>query len=274
MQSFRAIPRVEAAPELFEGGHLWLQEKVDGGPFRFELLDSGRLRVGDDERVYEPEAAPPEYQHAVRHVREECEWGALRSAVDDVESVVFFGQAMHRRRIEYDWDDTPSFLGFDIWSGAKDAFLGVDSVEHVFERLGLRSVNTFAKEVRAVDFDPDSYEVPPSNWYDGPAAGVVIRNKRGAVAQMEHPTLGTQDGPVVETLSGTELARELVTARRVRRAVVGLERRDTAATFDSVYERVIEQAFRETHPTRFTADTVEMRAFRSEAAAQIQELME
>lgn len=274
MQSFRPIPGVEAAPDLFEGGHLWIQEKVDGGPFRFQLLDSGRLRVGDDERTYDPEAVPPQYRHAVRHVRETCEWGALRSAVDDVESVVFFGQAMQRHRIEYDWDDTPSFLGFDVWSEAKEAFLSVDAVDHVFERLGLQSVNTFAKEVRAVDFDPDSYEVPQSNWYDGPAAGVVIRNKRGAVAQLANPTVEAQDDPAVEPASGTELARELVTAHRVQRAVASLERRGISATFESVYERVLESLFRETHPARFDADAVEMRDFRSEVAAQTRQLLE
>lgn len=37
MKQFPSIPRVANAPHgIFEGGHLWILEKVDGANFRFQ----------------------------------------------------------------------------------------------------------------------------------------------------------------------------------------------------------------------------------------------
>lgn len=266
MHSVRDIPPVTAvAEELFDGGHLWIQELLVGAPFRFQLQSSGRLRVGDDETEYDPEDVTPQYRHAVRHIRESCDWGALRSAVDDVESVVFVGQAMQQCGLDYEWERTPSFLGTDVWLGEKEAFLGVDTVEHIFERLGLDPVNTFAKEVRAADFDPSSYEFPQSAWYDGPAAGVVVRNKRGSCGTLANPVVDVTSDPSFAPTTPDALAAELVTAASVQRVVTALERQDRHATFDAVYERVLEAIFRETEPSRF-GDDVDLRAFRSAVA--------
>ncbi|SEP06685.1 hypothetical protein SAMN04487948_112121 [Halogranum amylolyticum] len=271
MHQFRDLPPVSTGVDgLLDGGHLWLQELLVGGPFRFQLQSSGRLRVGDDEAEYDPEDAPPQYRHTVRHVRESCDWSALRSAVDDVQSVVFFGRAIHNRGLDYDWERTPSFLGTDVWVGEKDAFLGVDTVEHVFERLGLDPVNTFAKELRAVDFDPSSYEFPQSAWYDGPAAGVVVRNKRGACGTLENPAVDVAEDPSVDPTTAEELAAEVVTPSRVQRVVATLERQGRPATFDAVYDRLLESVFRELHPSRF-AD-LDRRVFRSTVAERTRRL--
>lgn len=270
MHPFRDIPPVSAAPAgLLDGGHLWIQELLVGGPFRFQLQSSGRIRVGDDEAEYDPEDVPPQYRHVVRHVRESCDWGALRSAVDDVESVVFYGQAMHQSGLDYDWARTPSFLGTDIWSDEKGAFLGVDTVEHIFERLGLTPVNTFAKEVRAVDFDPDSYTFPQSAWYDGPAAGVVVRNKRGTCGLLCNTEVTVDAVDAVDPSEARPtvdaLTTETVTDRRVRQVVATLEQTGRPVTFEAVYERVLDDLFRELQPSRFT--DVDIRAFRSAVAA-------
>lgn len=155
MKTFPSIPRIENAPSaLFKQGHLWIQEKVDGANIRFQLQDSGRIRFGDRSRVYQGDDIPAPYQHAVRHVRERLDRTALRNAIADVDTVVFVGEAMHKHTIDYDWDRTPSFLGFDIWSGTKEEFLPPDNVEKIYRRLGLHPINTFQKEVRAIDFDP------------------------------------------------------------------------------------------------------------------------
>lgn len=281
MQPFRHPPDVSAAPEgLLTGGHLWIQEAVVGAPFRFQLRDSGRLRVADDEQTYDPEDVPPQYRHVVRHVRETCDWPALRSAVDDVESVVFYGQAMQHCGLDYDWQRTPAFLGSDVWSGAKSDFLGVDTVEHIFERLGLDPLNTVAKEVRAVDFDPERYEFPASAWYDGPVAGVVLRNKRGQCARLDNPDVAVSaatDTAVTDAdadTSADELAATLVTTERVQRVVSALDAQGYPPTFDAVYGRVLEALFRETPPERFEGDGFDRRAFRSAVAARTRQQLD
>lgn len=54
MKQFPSISRVENAPDgLFESGHLWLLEKVDGAHLRFQLQDSGLVRFGDQDKHFE-----------------------------------------------------------------------------------------------------------------------------------------------------------------------------------------------------------------------------
>lgn len=270
MKSYPPIPRVADAPDgLFEDGHLWLLEKVDGAQFRFQLRESGLIRFGDRNRVYDdPDAVPEPYQHAVRHVRTSLDRDALRNAVDDVEALVFFGEAMHRRVIDYDWERTPSFLGFDVWSARKDEFYPVDTVERIFDRLGLRSVNVFERERRARDFDPDSYSVPRSAWYDGPAEGVVVRNKRGGRAALRHESFREVETPEPLDASAAEAAARYATRRRFETLARGLEEQGRPVTFEALYERVLEDIVREAHGRLYHDDaTVDLAAFRSEVGA-------
>lgn len=187
MKDFPPIPHVDdVADEVLDRGHLWIQERIDGDPLRFRIRNDGLIRFGDDRTVFDPEAVPLRYRHAVRHVRERLDRDALREAVEDVASIVFFGRATQRRTIDYEWERTPSFLGCDVWVGTDGTgaerdgrFLPPDRVAQVYRRLGLEPVNAFEREVHVRDFHPGTFEVPDSKWYDGPAAGVVVRNKRG-----------------------------------------------------------------------------------------------
>ncbi|HET7323652.1 MAG TPA: RNA ligase family protein [Halococcus sp.] len=277
MKKFPSIPRVANAPDrLLEEGHLWLLEKVDGANVRFQLQQSGVILFGDRNRVYEdPDAIPAPYQHAVRHIRENLDREALRSAVDTVEDVVFFGEAMHHHTISYDWERTPSFLGFGVWSADAAAFYPFDTVEQIFSRLDLESVNAFEKECRARYFDPDSYMIPQSKWYDGPAEGVIIWNKRGQRAKLLHPEFREVDETVPVNAPAEELAAKYATRRRFEKLAAKLDDRHQSATFDKLYERILEDIVREEHKKLHHGDTnVDMQTFRSEVAALTREFLE
>ena len=277
MKDFPPVPNVTDAPDrLFEEGHLWLLEKVDGAGFRFQLQQSGLLRFGDRNRVYDdPDAVPEPYQHAVRHVRENLDRNALRSAVDDVEDIVFFGEAMHHHRISYDWGRTPSVLGVDVWSADAGKFRPPDAAEAIFKGIGLEPVNVFERECRARDFDPDSYTVPQSNWYDGPAEGVVVRNKRGQRAKILHPERRERNGPEPITGSAEEAATAYATRGRFRNLVTRLEEQGRPVTFEPLYERVLEDITREAHARlHHSQSDVEMGDFRSEVAALTREFLD
>ena len=277
MKKFPSIPRVANAPDgLFEKGHLWLLEKVDGANFRFQLQQSGLILFGDRSRVYEdPDAIPTPYQHAVRHIRENLDRDALRSAVDMVEDIVFFGEAMHHHTINYDWERTPSFLGFGVWSADANTFYPFDTVERVFSRLSLESVNAFEKECRARYFDPDSYTIPQSKWYDGPAEGVIIWNKRGHRAKLLHPAFREVDETVPVDASAEELAAKYATQRRFEKLATKLDDRHQAVTFDRLYERALEDIVREEHKQLHHGDTnADMQVFRSEVAALTREYLD
>lgn len=271
MKTYPPLPHIEDAPgDRFEG-HLWILEKVDGAHLRFQLRESGRIRFGGRDRVYnDSEAIPEPYQHAVRHVRERLDRTALRDAVDNVESVVFFGEAMHRHTIDYDWDRIPSFLGFDVWSATDEAFLGPDVVKQVFERTGLQAVNAVERELPARDFDPGTYTVPQSAWYDGPAEGVVVRSKTGQRAQLLHPDFqeSNEKATVEIDASSDELAERYATAERFEKLAADIERNDGAVDFDRLYDRALEDITREAHPTLYRgSQDVELGEFRSAVAA-------
>ncbi|GGL36467.1 hypothetical protein GCM10009037_20040 [Halarchaeum grantii] len=270
MKSYPSIPRVATAPDgLLEDGHLWLVEKVDGANFRFQLRSSGALRFGDRSHVYDDaDAMPTAYAHAVRHVREHLDRDALRRAVADVEDVVFFGEAMHHHTIDYDWDRTPSFLGFDVWSEADDAFRPPDAAEQIYERLGLQPVNVFEREVNTRDFDPDDYAIPTSKYRDGPAEGVIIRDKQGRRAKLLHPDYREVDDTVPVDASAEELATRYATRRRFEKLHAKLDDHDQPATVDTLYQRMLEDILREEHKQlRHGSEPVDMQAFRSTIAA-------
>ena len=259
-------PIEDAPPALLESGHLWLQEAVDGCPVRFQLAETGAILVGDDERLFEVEEAPLHYRRAVRHLEMTLDRDALREAVPAVTAITFYGVATCRRRIVYDWNRLPPVLGTDVWSATEESFLPPDTVEQVFQRLGLDPLPAIAKEIRAVDFDPESYEIPDSEWADEPAAGVVVRNKRGGRALIERtePPLG-DDGGRFER-SATELLDEQLTPALLDRLAGDLEREGWPVTSETLYERALEAAARRLGPAPFEDGVVEPAALREAVA--------
>ncbi|MDZ5812448.1 hypothetical protein U4E84_13945 [Halorubrum sp. AD140] len=193
MRRFPPLPHIDDsdAPDDLLEGHLWLLELIDGTGLRFSMDESGLLRFGGPETTdVDLDAVPLALRPAVRHVRGRFDREALRGAVAAPAAVTFLGVATHHRGTDYDWDRIPPFLGTDVWVGADGeetagadtgdgAFRPPDAAAAIFEGVGLDPVNAVAREVNARDFDPDEYAVPTSAWRDGPAAGVVVRNKRG-----------------------------------------------------------------------------------------------
>lgn len=275
MNQFPATPAVADAPAELLTGHLWLLELIDGRPLRFQLQDSGLLRVGDAETIYDdPEEIPLPLRRAVRHIRESLDREALRTAVDDVAQVTFFGVATTRESVPYDLDSMPPFLGTDVWSADSEAFRPPDAADGIFARLGLDAVNTFEREAHARDFAVDTYEVPESAWYDGPAAGVVIRNKQGQRGTLTNPAVDPPDDEQLPDHSVDELAESYTTADDIDSVVTTLESAGQPATVDAVAGRLLE-AIGRTHPTRFTgSDRVDTDALRSAIASRVQQHLE
>lgn len=276
MKAYPSIPLLADAPdELLDSGHLWLTEWIDGAVLRIQLRESGLLRFGDREQVYDdPDAIPAPYRPAVQHVRERLDRNALRAAVDDVESVVLFGAATYRRTIEYDWDRIPPFLGFDVWSDDAETFRPPDVTEKVFEQLGLTPVNAFERERNTRDFDPGTYRVPDSAWYDGPAKGVVIHNKKGGRAKLLHPDFETTDDLSPIDDSPEELAERLATDRRFEAIAADLRSRGQPVSFETLHERAFEAIVREEHGRLFDGDSsVDLLAFRSAVAERTGEFL-
>jgi len=268
MRAFPPLPTVADAPPSLFDGHLWIQEWVCGGLLRVQLRESGLLRFGDTERVFDGDV-PRGYRHAVRHVRERFDRDALRGALDDVEAAVFYGVATRQQPLDYDWASLPPFLGFDAFDAGGDAFLPPDAVAALYERLGLTALPAIQKELRGADFDPDDYATPASAWRDGPAAGVLVRNKTGDRAVLHADGLDAPE-PVAFDADPSALAERFVTEERVDRA------RDAAdpADVDAVVDRVLELLAREEYARLYADDApVDVAAFESAAAARARALL-
>jgi hypothetical protein len=266
VKEFPPLPDVADAPGVLEG-HLWLQELVDGGPLRFRVDDRG-LEFADDDRLFDRWDEPLPYARSVRLVRESFDAAGLRAQVEEPSEYVFFGVATFARSIDYDWDRLPPFLGTDVHS-PDDGFLPPDRVARAFDRLGLVPVNALAKEVPARDFDPASYDVPASAWYDGPAAGVVVRNKRGGRARIERDRSG-EAAVDPDDADAATLVDRFVTDGRIDAAADALADEDRQPTVDAVLERVVETVAREQQPRLAGVGGIDERAFRAAVAERVQ----
>lgn len=179
---FPDISSYDGTDHVFDSGHLWITEWIVGDPLRFQLTNDGFVRFGTADRVLTHDAIPLSVQSAVRAVRNDFDRTAFRAAVDDTESVTFHGVATHSRTLPYDLDDIPTFIGTAIYDETWGRSLPPDTVEKVFDRVGLASVDPVDREVRAADLDPARYQLPTSAWLDGKAPGVVFINKGGGRA--------------------------------------------------------------------------------------------
>ena len=263
MKEYPQVPRPADAPvRLFAEGHLWVLEHVDGGLLRFQVRGDNAVRFGDRTTVHgDIESVPLPYRSAVRHVQAHLDREALRAAVDDPGRVVFFAVSTHRRAVPYDFDRLPPALGLDIWDG--DRFLTPDAVHQIFDRLGLEPVPAVERELPARDFDPDRYTVPGSAWYDGPAAGVVVCNKRGDRARLLHPEFRDEPSVTVDRDAET-LVAAYATRHLFERLVTALQDRGQPVTVDTLSGRVLEELAREHHHELYLADDhVDMRRVRT-----------
>ncbi|MFC7205249.1 hypothetical protein ACFQJC_17200 [Haloferax namakaokahaiae] len=232
------------------------------------MKPSGLLVFGDRERVFED--VPPPYEHAVRHVREQFDRDAFHDAVDDPSAYVFFGVAPCNVGIDYDWDRIPPFLGRAVWNEDKERLLPIDKAERVFERLGLTPMNSFQKEVNVRDFHPERFEIPESAWYSGPAAGVVIENRRGGTALIQEIVVDEKSN--YEPIQGepTAVSNDLVTKARISRAIEAIETHGKTATTTEVHARVFEMVVREEY-VRLDQGSIDWKTLRSAVGSAVAE---
>lgn len=200
MRRYPPLRSVEEAPDVLEGGHLWLLEYVTGPVLGFSMDDSGLLTFGLDGEPFE--STPPSLRQSVNHVRDSIDRDSLRAGVEDVSDFVFYGIATRYEGIDYDWTALSPFLGIDIWAGSEGRFVSPDVSERVFDAIGLSPVPAFRKEVPTREFDPQRVDFPHSHWRDGQAAGIIVRNKAGGRAVLENPSTDSMS-PSSEDASST-----------------------------------------------------------------------
>ena len=268
MKPYPPLPDLDAPDAPSFEGSVWIRELVLGDALRFGVADGGYLRFAAGERTF-AEDPPLRLRRAVRHVERSFDVEALLREASHPADLVFYGVATVRDGIEYDWARLPPFLGFDAWDGGRERWLPNDAVDRAFEGLGLAGVNAFEKELPVRHFYPGRYEVPDSAWYDGPAAGVVVRDSHGTRAVRRNPESRPSEdaGPDLPT-DPEALAAAVVTADLVERLATGI---GDGGKFDALFEATLDESFRLAHAVAEGWEEAEMRAFRGATAERVRE---
>ncbi len=160
-----------------------IEEKMDGANFRFGVID-GKFRAGSRRVDFTPLMYPP--NEPTTPVMNESALGQFFKAVmyafanyaDKLkDGYVYFAEYMIPHTLDYDWDNTPLLLGFDIYDVNVQRFLGYDEKIKEFQRIGMPTV-PLVKRMKLRDLTVEEYEklIPKSKYRDGVAEGVVIKD--------------------------------------------------------------------------------------------------
>lgn len=180
-------PDNKASRGLFADGAVIVQEKLDGANFRLmreahldeQYYADGRTLVFGSRNVQFKNVKDEnkQFAHAMEFVRERVS----DADIETVEQVVggpvtIFGEAMHPHTLEYDFDNIPSVVGFDIWDHNSGEFLDPANAKHFIEdTLGL-PFSPILDTVPVEEWDDYSVQVPQSAYGDVRAEGLVLKN--------------------------------------------------------------------------------------------------
>ena len=279
LKKYPSISRIghEDKNGILEDGHLVVKEKMDGANFRFTYCpEEDRIVFGSRNIEYWDESQIDDaFDHAIEFVREETDKAALVEKDGLWGPLTFFGEAMHSHTLDYDWDEVPSFLGFDVYDHGREEFFKFDNAKRVFGVIGLPTVPV-VYQGPAEDFE--DLEAPDSEYHDGPAEGVVIVNEdtgqrakyRSDKFKEMHSTQSVNDSDEYEPSDAEVLARKFTTEARVLKLIHKYENRGRTiemSIMEDLWEKVFEDIIEEEYGTIFLGNhTIDTKEFRSEVA--------
>lgn len=198
---------------LLAEGEVEIQEKLDGANFRFALRD-GELIFGSRNQ-WGHEIHEDQFEEPIEYIRENLNKEYLKNYQQDKGQVVIFGEAMIPHQIDY--NDPPAFVGFGVWHTEEKTFLDVDNAHLLISKLHLPEVPV-VDWVDVEDWDDYELEIPESQFYDGPAEGVVLKNlSNGVTAKYVSDEFRENKGTTPSPTSETDrLAHELLAESRVK----------------------------------------------------------
>lgn len=163
---------------LTDGDYIVIQEKIDGGNFRFWIKD-GKLYFGSRTQELIDEQSKKQFQRCIDYVTEKIFNNKfLKYDLDTsvYDKYVFFGENCIKHTVSYDWSRIPPFLGYDIYDLEQQKFLDWDEIQIVYRELDLSVV----PELRCGNWDDDLCEndlfVPKESFYGNQCEGIVIKN--------------------------------------------------------------------------------------------------
>ncbi len=160
---------------------IYIQEKIDGGNFRFYVTSMGYIIFGSRTQQLtsnegEDVNINKQFKRCVEHVREAFKKHRRNYNINHI----YYGECCSSHTLVYDWDNIPPFLGFDVYD-TKESKWCVTDPDHWKMDLGLEPVPEI-EIARAVDIKeftdkdvPITVYAPKSNP-EQQAEGVVFKN--------------------------------------------------------------------------------------------------
>ncbi len=115
-----------------------IEEKMDGGNARF-MLKENRIIFGSRNQSIGDDTVEigGNWKRWVEHVKEKI------SKVKDTSfanGFIFFGEAMVKHTMDYNWEEIPPYLGYDVLNLNTNKFVDYDTKVNLFTKLGLTIV--------------------------------------------------------------------------------------------------------------------------------------
>ena len=159
-----------------------IQEKIDGGNFRFYFTEAGELIFGSRTQNLDGTkegVIAKSFQRVIDHVRKQVETSKLDKT--KLSHLIFYGEACFKHTITYDYDKMPPFIGFDVFNTQIDRYMHSTIAWGLFEELNLEYV-TIVKTCKASEITVIDDTIVPIQKYalasaeDKQAEGVVFKN--------------------------------------------------------------------------------------------------
>lgn len=163
-----------------------IQEKIDGGNFRFYFTEKGELILGSRTQQLTSNEGNDDnvkkaFKRVVDYVREQINKEPVLVSNDFFSRYIFYGEACFKHTITYDFAKMPPFIGYDIFDTKINAFLNWREAKVVFEDFNLSYV-AVTKVCKASEMSQIDDMLVPTQQYalvsapDKQAEGIVIKN--------------------------------------------------------------------------------------------------
>jgi len=160
-----------------------IQEKIDGGNFRFYFTQEGEIIFGSRTQQLtsnkgEDDNVAKAFKKVIAFVREKIKESNKNTR--ELSQYIFYGEACFKHTITYDYEKMPLFLGFDVFHREANTFIEPSQMEKLFASLHLETVPTIkictAKEIQSItDADVPNQKYALLSAKDAKAEGIVLK---------------------------------------------------------------------------------------------------
>ena len=155
--------------DVLDDDIIYVTEKVDGANARYWRED-GEIVFGS-RNVNDLEEDNKQFGKYIRYIKEKVD------PEDLDQDLIYVGEFMTPHTLQYDWDNIPTFIGFDVLNKNTGLPLSPGYAKKKFEELGLEFVPILFKGTprEFLDKGKESF-MNESKYRDGKPEGIVIKN--------------------------------------------------------------------------------------------------